>query len=169
MDKKLVFQMEFGEILMLFRKRARVSKKKAADYIGKSVSTISNYEKGMTHPSYYVMQKFKELYGPNFVEALKMIEPPQDPNQEISLHVEFRDVGRIPIEVSIAALKRCAFPKNTNAQSVHKRLNDIKLLSIPVNNYIVDKQLTPNLYRIKRYLAELDKNRHRGSRKRPQP
>lgn len=72
MGKKTI-EFDFGEILMLFRVRAHLSKTEVAKHLGVTPATISNYEATKTPPSYRKMLKFKKVFGSDFDKALEII------------------------------------------------------------------------------------------------
>ena len=72
MENKLI-TFEFGEILMLFRKRAGLSQGQVAKRLKVTPATIAKYESSKTIPSYSVILAFKKIFGEEFMEILKVI------------------------------------------------------------------------------------------------
>ena len=70
---KKTLEFDFGEILMLFRVRAKMSKRDVAKCLGVTPATIANYETAKTPPSYKRMLKFKKVFGSEFEKTLEII------------------------------------------------------------------------------------------------
>ncbi|MGN0108285.1 MAG: helix-turn-helix domain-containing protein [Hominilimicola sp.] len=65
-----------GERLMIYRKRAGLSKKELAERAGVSVSTVSKYENGIPNPDHDILSNFSLILG---VTANKLLFGFDDP------------------------------------------------------------------------------------------
>lgn len=72
--KNNTIEFELGEMLMIYRRRANLTKKAIAKSLGVSPATISNYESTKTLPSYGKMLRLKKVLGDEFDDVLKIIE-----------------------------------------------------------------------------------------------
>lgn len=87
---KRVVNFEVGEIIRLYRERARLSKTDVAKAIGVTAATINNYETGRTLLPYKKILQFKKVLGEDFEYALKIID---EEDGEFEGHINVTDVG----------------------------------------------------------------------------
>lgn len=72
--KNNTIEFELGEMMMIYRKRAHLTKKAVAKSLKVSPATISNYESRKTLPSYRKILRLKRVLGEEFDDVLKIIE-----------------------------------------------------------------------------------------------
>ena len=69
-----------GERLMVYRKRAGLTKKELAERAGVSVSTVSKYENDIPNPDHDILSKFSLVLG---VSLNKLLFGFDDPTKNI--------------------------------------------------------------------------------------
>lgn len=70
--KNNTIEFEFGEMLMLYRVRANLSKKGLAKRMKVHPVTISNYETSKTFPSYKNLIRLRKVLGADFDDVLEI-------------------------------------------------------------------------------------------------
>ena len=65
---------EFGEMLMIYRKRAHLSRCALAQRLNVRPETVANYESSRTLPSYSTMSELKKILGEGFNNAMRIVE-----------------------------------------------------------------------------------------------
>lgn len=65
---------ELGEILKLYRERAKLTRAAVAKMLDVTPATIANYEASRTPLTYKKLLKFRKIFGEEFDYAIKIIE-----------------------------------------------------------------------------------------------
>lgn len=154
MHEPVPFIIELGEILRIFRERAKLSKKDAADALGVVPKTITNYESGYTYPSYNRMKMMKKLYGPEFEAAMQLIEENEGRFKgSFSGSLQFRSPKQIYIDGDVRGIKCVKVKCGTGiVQRCRSKLGYINLNNWRVNEYLIEKWSHPTVYMIKQWL-----------------
>lgn len=64
---------ELGEILKLYRERAKMTQAQVAKILDVTPATIANYEASRTPLTYKKLLKFRDIFGEEFDYAIKVI------------------------------------------------------------------------------------------------
>jgi transcriptional regulator with XRE-family HTH domain len=158
---QMPFIFEYGEILKLFRERAKLTQKAVAKELGLTSDTIANYEKGITHPSLNALRILKRLYGPDFEYVVDLLDR-NDGIMQIS--VPFRDsLNRITLPIPPDKIRKVKYSDKAGLERFRRNpaVGHVTAGMLDLSEEYFMRMMYPRLYFAKQYIKYADAKRKR--------